>query len=125
MRHVIVIEDNQIIGSLMADLALEYGASSVAIAVNEEEAVALARSHKPHLIVSDVDLCEGGRGPMAVMRIHAELGSIPAIFVTREPDDNDARRLGITLSKPITGTQFGIAFTRASDAALRPQVNAT
>lgn len=103
MRHVLVIEDQFLFAQLMADVALCAGASSVAIAEDEDGAVALAREHVPFLILSDLHLDKGGKGTRAVNRIQQEFGPIPAIYVTGRPDDlGDDTGAAAVLRKPVT-----------------------
>lgn len=107
MRHVLVIEDRWLLAQVVADVALCAGATSVAIAQTEEEALALAREHKPAVILCDVDLRAGGRCPDAVERIHREFGPVPAIFITATPDDADALLYGTKiLTKPISANEL-------------------
>lgn len=114
MRHVLVIEDTWLFAQLVADVALCAGASSVAIADSEESAVELARAHRPFLILSDVDLCEGGRGPDAVIRIREEHGPVPTIFITGVPVDPDSLDgAAAVLAKPVTVDRLIDAFNQA------------
>jgi CheY-like chemotaxis protein len=111
MRHVLVIEDQWLFAQVMADIALCAGASSVAIADTEDQALVLARIQLPALILSDVDLQDGGRGPNAVGRIHQEFGPVPAIFITGAP--RDAQTLDYAsaiLVKPISPNQLLMTF---------------
>jgi CheY-like chemotaxis protein len=101
MCHVLVIEDNFLIADYIVQLVEEAGATSIAQAVTQSEAVAQARQRRPELIMSDVQLLEG-TGPLAVQTILAELGPIPVIFVTGTPEDCEpCDKPAIVLSKPI------------------------
>lgn len=111
MRHVLVIEDHYLFAQVVADIALCAGASSVAIAEDEEAALTLARDHRPWLILADVKLGEGGRGPRAVCRIRQECGPVPTIFITAWPDDLAAHNgPAAIISKPITVDQLTSMF---------------
>ncbi len=107
MRHVLVIEDQWLFAQFVADVAMCAGASSVAIADTEDRAIVLARQHRPAVILCDVDLREGGRGPDAVGRIHREVGPAPAIFITGNPNDTGAlRHAAAILAKPVSPDQL-------------------
>lgn len=85
MCHVLIIEDDWLIADHIAQLVEKAGATSVDMADTQDDAVAQAMSHRPEVIISDVDLKTGGNGPGAVRRIVAALGEIPVLFVTGEP----------------------------------------
>ncbi|MEH3036151.1 MAG: response regulator [Sphingomonas adhaesiva] len=112
-----MIEDQFLLAQCYKDLAIYAGASSVEIVADEAAAIEAARHHPPTVIISDVDLEKGGRGPDAVARIHALCGTVPAIFVTGNPEDPDARALATAiLTKPCTADQFARTFnTIAAD----------
>ena len=106
MCHVLVIEDDFLIADYIVQLVEGAGATSVAQAVTEQDAVDEARRQRPSLIMSDVRLIEG-TGPKAVQTILAELGPIPVIFVTGTPEvcgpcDGPA----VVLGKPIDERQI-------------------
>ncbi|WP_375288630.1 response regulator [Sphingomonas sp.] len=110
MRHVLVIEDQYLFAQLVADIALVAGASSVAIAENEEAAVELARNHRPWLILSDLKL-RNGRGTSAVERIRAACGPVPTIYITAWPDDlHTDNGPAAIIRKPITVDQLTSVF---------------
>jgi len=86
MCHILVIEDEFLIALDLSDMVERAGATSVAIAASEAEAVKLANSQPPAIIVSDVNLGHGGNGPKAVQAIRDALGEVPTIFVTATPE---------------------------------------
>jgi len=89
MCHVLVIEDDDSIAMIVADMVELGGATSVVQAATERTAIAAARQMPPAVIISDVDLKQGGKGPLAVEAIRAELGPVPVIFLTATPHDCD------------------------------------
>ncbi len=118
MRHVLVIEDEYLMAVCIADMVMYAGASSVEIADSADAAVQAARRHHPSIIVSDVDLKEGGRGPDAVALIHTLCGSVPTIFVTGDTGDEQACTLGTAiLTKPISAHSFASTFRAISAEA--------
>lgn len=101
MCHVLVIEDDFLIADYIVQLVEDAGATSVAQAVTQQEAIDQARQHRPELIMSDVKLIEG-TGPLAVQAIHEELGPIPVIFVTGTPEACEpCDAPAVVLTKPI------------------------
>jgi CheY-like chemotaxis protein len=101
MCHVLIIEDEWLIADLLMSLAEEAGATSTAIAITEDEAVAAARDQLPSIILSDVNL-QAGTGPDAVRTIIAEAGHIPVIFITATPEQcRPDDPPGLVLRKPV------------------------
>lgn len=102
MCHVLIIEDEPYIASMLQELLEHEGATSTAIAATEQAAVELALASPPAVITSDVCLAEG-TGPVAVKRIRAQVGDIPVIFITATPDACDpCDPPGVILEKPVT-----------------------
>lgn len=85
MCHVLIIEDEPTIAMLLQDLLEEAGATSFAIAATEQDAVSLALQQHPSVITSDMRLLKG-TGPSAVERIIQQIGKIPFIFISADPD---------------------------------------
>lgn len=122
MLHVLIIEDQPLLADVIADMAIEAGASSIDIAYSEETALQSAHRHAPRLIFSDVDLNQGGHGPRAVRKIQQAVGAIPAVFVTGTPDDAEALALGIMLlPKPVSSEQIADAFSFAIENCPDPR----
>lgn len=110
MCHVLIIEDEPFIAMILQDVLEEEGATSVAIAVTEQEAIASALACPPAVITSDVKLIEG-TGPNAVQKIHEELGEVPVIFVTATPGEcRPCAPPGVILTKPIDQRALATAF---------------
>lgn len=85
MCHLLIIEDEWLIADYVTHLAEQAGATSVATACTEDEAVQAAYERLPGIIISDVNLL-AGTGPHAVQRIMSALGKIPVIFLTASPE---------------------------------------
>jgi CheY-like chemotaxis protein len=85
MCHVLVIEDEWLIGEHIEAIALDAGATTVDRAETEQQAVAAAIASPPAVILSDVRLAEG-TGPGAVATIRERLGPCPVIFITGTPE---------------------------------------
>ncbi|RYF21155.1 MAG: response regulator [Oxalobacteraceae bacterium] len=101
MCHVLIIEDEPMIASLIEMLLEEVGATSCDFAVTQDEAILAALAHPPDVITSDVQLLEG-TGPLAVRAINETLGERPVIYITANPDACEPRAIGsVVISKPI------------------------
>lgn len=113
MCHVLIIEDEPLIAEFVADIAERAGATSIDFAMSEQEATQAAHDHLPAVILSDVNLREGGRGPRAVQSICSVAGAIPVIFITGTPEDCDPCDDAIAiLAKPIQPELVMAAFAR-------------
>jgi CheY-like chemotaxis protein len=80
---VLVIEDDAMIGMLLAEMLEEMGYAVCAITATEEDAVAAAARCKPGLMIADEHLREGS-GVSAVERILLA-GSVPCVFISGAP----------------------------------------
>ena len=101
MCHVLIIEDEWLILEFLAEIAEEAGATSIATAATEDEAIHVARERTPAIILSDVHL-RAGTGPRAVQTIIADAGHIPVIFITGTPEDcRPCSPPGVILRKPV------------------------
>ncbi|MEA2740267.1 MAG: two-component system, response regulator PdtaR [Acetobacteraceae bacterium] len=80
---VLVVEDDALIGMLLAEMLEEMGYGVCAIAATEEDAVANAARHKPGLMIVDEHLREGN-GVSAVNRI-LRAGPLPCVFISGAP----------------------------------------
>ncbi|PZR08175.1 MAG: response regulator [Azospirillum brasilense] len=112
---VLVIEDEPIIAMDIRQLVEGCGHHVVGMASDETEAVELARSLRPGLILADVNLGPGGDGITAVERILGEQ-KIPVIFVTAYPERLlTAERLepAFIISKPFEPVALAIATYQA------------
>jgi DNA-binding response OmpR family regulator len=78
--NVLVVEDDALIGMLLAEMLEDMGFSVCAIAATEEDAVADARRCKPGLMIVDEQLREGN-GSSAVQRI-LSAGPVPCVFIS-------------------------------------------
>jgi len=73
------------IAMLLQDLLEEAGATSFAFAATQQDAVMLALQQRPSVITSDIRLLQG-TGPGAVAQIRYEMGTIPVVFITANPE---------------------------------------
>ena len=110
--RVLVVEDDRVIAMLLAETIKNLGYSVCAIAATEAEAVALAESHQPDLMIVDAGLRDGN----GVAAIDAILTTrfIAHLFVT-----GDARKVralhpdAIILEKPFFEPELVVAINQA------------
>jgi CheY-like chemotaxis protein len=96
---VLVVEDDAMIGMLLAEMLEDMGYAVCAIAATEDDAVADAATHRPGLMIVDEHLREGS-GLAAVDRI-LRTGPVPCVFVSGAPM-RPGRVAGSLLQKPFT-----------------------
>jgi DNA-directed RNA polymerase specialized sigma24 family protein len=82
---VLVIEDEPIIALDIAGIVRDMGHTVVGIASRQNDAIAMARSTRPGLVLADIQLEEGGSGIAAVQEILRSI-DVPVIFVTAYPE---------------------------------------
>ncbi len=78
--RILIVEDDVLIGELLSLMLEDMGHQVCGIAVTESEAVVLARSRHPDLLICDMKLDEG-TGPGAVAEI-IKTGFVPHIYVS-------------------------------------------
>ncbi len=81
--NVLVVEDDAIIGILLAEMLGDMGYNVCAVAATEDDAVADAARCKPGLMIVDERLREGN-GSSAVARILLD-GPVPCVFISGAP----------------------------------------
>ena len=110
MCHVLIIEDEPLIAFDLQDLVEANGATSVAIAKTQAQAIVAARLHRPDIITSDVTLREG-TGPEAVEMIFDEAGPMPVIFITATPEAcSQCSQAAVILGKPLRYREIAATF---------------
>jgi two-component system, response regulator PdtaR len=117
---VLIVEDDFLIG-MQTEIALaEAGFDVVGVATTAEEAVALARQHRPSLAVMDIRLAGRRDGIDAAGELFRELG-IRCVFATAH-DDQRTRALAKPfaplgwLAKPYTMASLVAAVQKAISA---------
>ena len=110
--RILVVEDDHLIGLLLADMLDAMGHTVCAVARTQEEAVAAAERDKPNMLIVDAWLHQGS-GVAAVDQIQRR-GIVPHIFVTG--DGRGVLQLkpnAIVLEKPFTEGMLAAAIDRA------------
>ncbi len=111
--RVLIVEDEMIIAWLLAEHVENLGYEVCGSAADEDEAVRLARSTRPDLILMDVRLRGAGDGIKATEAIRATLPAVPVVFCTAYAGDPATRgRMAAAgaaaiLAKPILPEQLG------------------
>ena len=82
---VLIIEDEPFIALDLQTLVEELGHHVIGIARTHKEAVKSIDSHKPGLILADIQLADGSSGLEAVNQILGEM-EVPVIFITAYPE---------------------------------------
>ncbi len=83
--NVMIIEDEPVIALHIQQIVREMGHNVVGFARTHEEAVTLARSATPELVLADISLADGSSGIDAVRDILATM-DVPVIFITAFPE---------------------------------------
>ncbi len=78
--RILIVEDDVLIGSLLAEVLAGMGHNVCATAISENGAIAAAARSRPDLMIVDVHLSEGD-GVSAVARI-LQAGRVPHFFIT-------------------------------------------
>jgi len=82
---VLIIEDEPIIAFDLGDIVAEMGHDVVGVATTKDEAVSLAASKRPGIILADIQLSDGSSGIDAVSEI-LQSRDVPVVFVTAYPE---------------------------------------
>jgi CheY-like chemotaxis protein/DNA-directed RNA polymerase specialized sigma24 family protein len=82
---VLIIEDEPMIAMDLETIVRDLGHDVAGIAVTADEAVALAKSTKPGLVLADIQLADNSSGIDAVRDILGEF-PVPVIFITAFPE---------------------------------------
>jgi two-component system, response regulator PdtaR len=114
--RVVVVEDDAIIGTLLAEMLADMGHDVCAIETTEADAVSAAARCKPDLMIVDVGLAEGS-GISAIEKIHLT-GPVPHVFVSGDVSRVRALRpSSIFIQKPYRESDLARVIQEALDAA--------
>jgi two-component system, response regulator PdtaR len=118
--HALIIEDSVLISMMVEDHLSELGYTSFAVADNQADAIAMARSQQPDLITADDGLVEGS-GIAAVNEICADR-VIPTVFILGDPQkaaEQNAVAHACVIAKPFLFDTFKEAVEQAIEQAAR------
>ncbi len=114
--RVLVVEDEMLIGKLLAEALGAMGYDVCAVEATERGAVAAAARCNPDLMIVDARLRDGS-GLSAVEEILRN-GWVPHVFVSGETSTIQALRPGaIVIQKPFRDVDLDRAIQRALNAA--------
>lgn len=114
--RVLVVEDDAIIGTLLAEMLAGMGHDVCGIEATEADAVGAAARCKPDLMIVDVSLGEGS-GVAAVEAIH-RAGPVPHVFVSGDISKFRALPAGsIFIRKPYRESNLARVIQQALDRA--------
>jgi CheY-like chemotaxis protein/DNA-directed RNA polymerase specialized sigma24 family protein len=114
--NILVIEDEAIIALHIKKIVTELGHTVTGVARKHKDAVKLAATKRPDLILSDIQLADGSSGIDAVNEILANAGNIPVIFITAFPErllTGERSEPAFLITKPFTEDQVRSAVSQA------------
>lgn len=118
---VLIIEDEPIIAMDIEELVESCGHRVVGVAATEVDAVRMAETSRPGLILADINLGAGGNGSSAVARIMRHHYA-PVIFVTAYPErllTGEAFEPAFVITKPFEPLTLAIATYQAVSSEVR------
>jgi CheY-like chemotaxis protein/DNA-directed RNA polymerase specialized sigma24 family protein len=114
--RVLVIEDEAIIAMDLQDIVADMGHSITGVARTADSAVDLAKTERPDLILSDIQLADGSSGIDAVNEILKAAQDIPVIFITAFPErllTGERPEPAFVITKPYSEEQVRSAVSQA------------
>ncbi|MEM9794906.1 MAG: response regulator [Pseudomonadota bacterium] len=114
--RIMIIEDETIIAMDLESLVSDMGHRVTGIARTHQEAVDLARSERPDLILADIQLADNSSGIEAVNEVMEDLGRCPVIFITAFPErllSGERKEPAFLIAKPYTPDQVVSAVSQA------------
>jgi DNA-binding response OmpR family regulator len=105
-RRALIVDDEYLIAFDLEASMRELGFDACAVASNERDAIELAKSNPPDVVVMDVYL-DGGRAGIETARWLREICGVPVVFVTDRIDKGTLERIRTVmpgapvLSKPV------------------------
>jgi CheY-like chemotaxis protein len=85
VADVLIIEDEPLISTHLADIVTSAGHRIVASATTAQQARDAYALHRPTLVLSDIQLADGSSGIDAIEDI-LKIGPVPVIFITAFPE---------------------------------------
>ena len=118
--RVLIVEDEWLIATDMAETLRQAGHEVSGIAMDGDEALAIAKNTAPELVLMDLRLANGSSGEDAAQRLRNE-AKLRCIFVSANLDDATVTRLQQLeplgfVAKPILATRLKQAMGMAEIA---------
>lgn len=112
---VLIVEDEPLIGMDLESVVEGLGHSVTGIARTHAEAVPLAKSHPPGLILADIRLADGSSGIDAVNEMLQSF-EVPVIFITAYPEQlltGQRPEPAFLIAKPFRPSTVGAVISQA------------
>jgi DNA-binding NarL/FixJ family response regulator len=90
-ERILVVEDDFLVAMQMESALVEAGFEVAGVAATGEDAIELAISERPHLVVMDIRLAGDRDGIDTALQLFSEQG-IRCIFATAHHDEHSRRR---------------------------------
>jgi DNA-binding NarL/FixJ family response regulator len=90
-ERILVVEDDFLVAMQMESALVEAGFEVAGVAATGEDAIELAISERPHLVVMDIRLAGDRDGIDTALQLFAEQG-LRCIFATAHHDEQSRRR---------------------------------
>jgi two-component system, response regulator PdtaR len=117
--RIVLVEDDPMIGALLADVLKDMGHDVCAIEVTKEAAVAAATHHRPELVIADARL--GDESGIAAIDEILLIRFVPHLFMTGNISRVKAVRPdAVILEKPFNESGLTLAIQRALGVAETP-----
>ncbi|MEM8629615.1 MAG: response regulator [Pseudomonadota bacterium] len=113
---VLIIEDEAIIAMDLEAIVSDLGHRITGVARTHADAVDLAVSDPPDLILADIQLADNSSGMEAVADISGRIGDRPVIFITAFPErllTGEGQEPAFLISKPYSDEQVRTAISQA------------
>ncbi len=119
---VLIVDDEFLIAMGLSHQVQDMGLSVCGTAATAEDAISMAQTHRPAVVLMDVRLKGQGDGVDAAIAIHQAVGS-KVVFITGSKEDTTIRRIEqdhpfAVLFKPVAGRQLHRTVEDALRAAL-------
>ena len=118
---VLLVEDDLLIAYDVADMVQALGFRIIGPAMSEQQALMLAETDRPDVLLTDINLGAGGSGIVVARTLSDRLGRIPVLFLTAyDPRHFADDVVGINtvgwISKPCSAADIGGAFDQVKQA---------
>lgn len=109
---VLLVEDDLLIAYDVADMVRALGFRIIGPAMSEQQALMLAETDRPDVLLTDINLGAGGSGIALARKLSDRFGRIPVLFLTAyDPRHLADDVVGINtvgwISKPCMATDIG------------------
>ncbi|SNB64513.1 Response regulator receiver domain-containing protein [Arboricoccus pini] len=117
--RILIIEDEPVIALDISSTVSQSGHTVVGIATTHKEAVEMARSGNPGLVLADIQLADDSSGLEAVQEILSEV-TLPVIFVTAYPErllTGERPEPAFLITKPFDDVTLNVTIAQALTTA--------